>query len=212
MRGAETIQVDMSRQAANIKTKDNSVYIIKQEPMETPQEFPIEPDSVDWHEAAHITVGLARGVIIKYASSIATAEFEGVTIPDRYDGPTAAAGGVDTEGDGHDTMVILLNGDNPDSARSIAKSTLKSKTKAYRKLAEGLKMNGILHSHEINWIYKNAEKEDENDTKETMYEVIVKAKDGKEEREIVVLPEDQTILNVSLPQSGDIFVANEKEL
>lgn len=212
MRGKETISVDMSRRSKVIETiKDKSIHVLKIEPMEPPQEAPVEPDSVDWHEGDHIAAGLHEGVPIKYASSIATAEYEGVTIPGYYNAIMAAAGGATKEGgggDGHDRMVIRMHGDDPDNARSVARSILASIPKQRRALAEGLKKKGILHSHEINWIYKNAgkEDEDENKPKETMYVVIVKGKNG-EEREVVVLPEEQTILNVSLSQSGDIFVA-----
>ena len=82
-------------------------------------------------------------------------------------------------------------------------------------LGRALDTNKSLSRQDIYTIVKNAGKEDEdqNSVRETMYEVIVKGKYG-EEREIVVLPEGQTMINVSLPQSGDIFVAseNKKEL
>jgi hypothetical protein len=215
---AETISVDMSRQSNVIRTiKDKSIiHVLKIEPMEAPQEVPVEPDPVDWHEGDHIAVGLYAGVPIKYASSIATAEYEGVTIPSRYYAPMAAAGGATEKGGGgddHDRMIIRMHGDDPDSAKSVARSILRSIPKQRRALAEGLKKNGILHSHEINWIYKNAgnEDEDQNKVKETMYMVFVKGKGG-EVREEVVLPEDQPVLNISLPQSGDIFVAAERKI
>lgn len=219
MRGAETISVDMSRQATGIKTiKDAVLTVIKLEdlgvkPKDTEPSF--QPSETALHEAGHALIGVVRNVGIDGADIVPSGNALGRTYPDKFDAPTAAGGyATGTGGEGHDQFVTEeIYGQNFSKAAATATVILRNNQEALMRLGRALDINKSLSRQDIYSIYSNSDKEYEaqNRVKETMYEVIVKGKNG-EEREIVVLPENQTMVNVSLPQSGDIFVAAEREL
>lgn len=217
MRGAETIQIDMRRHVSGIKTiKDTNITEIKLEPIEpeTKIEELFEPTPTAKHEAGHTLVGNKRNVGIAGVDIAPSGNALGKTYPDRFDAPTAAAGfATGTGGHGHDQFITEeIHGQSFGQAAMIASIIIMSNQKAFMALARALDTQKSLSRGDIYSIVDKAEKEE--DVKDTMYQVIKKTKDGKEEREIVVLPRDQTTINISLPQSADIFVAseNKKEL
>lgn len=218
MRGAETIYIDMSKYATGINTiKDTNITEIKLEPLGPnlkDKEPTFQPSPTALHEAGHTLVGVKRNVGIAGVDIIPKGNALGVTYPDQFDAPTAAAGfATGTGGEGHDRFITEeIHGQSFGAAALTASVIIMYNQKALMALGRALDIDKSLSRQRIYSIINNAEKEDENDPKETMYQVTLKTKDGKEEREIVVLPEGQTMINVSLPQSGDIFVANEKEL
>lgn len=217
MRGAETIQVDMRRQATGIKTiRDTTLIVLKIEdlgvkPKDTEPSF--QPSETALHEAGHTLVGVIRNVGIENTNIIPTGNALGVTYPDQFDAPTAAAGfATGTGGEGHDQFLTEeIYGQNFSKAATTASVIIRNNKDALMRLGRSLDINKSLSRQDIYSIVAGEEGEDQSKVKETMYVVIVKGKNG-EEREIVVLPEDQTMLNVSLPQSGDIFVAAEREI
>lgn len=219
MGSPETISVDMSRESKAIKTtKDKNVTVLKMQDQpikrkEIEQFF--RPSNTALHEAGHSLVGVVRNVGIDGADIVPSGNALGRTYPDQFDAPTAAAGyATGTGGEGHDKFITeVVYGQNFGKAATTASAIIKNNQEAFIDLARTLDINKTLTRQDIYSIYANAGKEDEDQNKprETMYEVIVKGED-REEREVVVLPEDQTMIKVSFPQSGDIFVADEKEL
>lgn len=218
MRSPETISVDMSRQSKVIETiKDANVTVLKIadlgiKPKETEPSF--QPTPTALHEAGHALVGVVRNVGIDGADIVPSGNALGRTYPRSFDAPTAAAGyATGTGGHGQDQFVTEeIYGQNFGKAATTATVILRNNEEVLMRLGRALDINKSLSRQDIYSIVAGEEDEDQNSAKETRYEVIIKAKDGKEEQEVVVLPEDQTIVNVTLPQSGDIFVANEKEV
>ena len=170
------------------------------------------PSPTALHEAGHTLVGVKRNVGIAGSDIIPKGNARGTTYPDQFDAPTAAAGfATGTGGHGHDQFITEeVHGKSFGEAAMIASVILMNNQKAFMALGRALDTNKSLSRRDIYSIVDNAEKEDENAVKETMYVVTVKGKNG-EEHETVVYPEDQRIIKVSLPPSGDIFVANENK-
>src|SRR3989338_2878429 len=110
MRGAETIQVDMSKYATDINMiKDTNIVEIKLEPLGPNlkgKEPSFQPSPTALHEAGHTLVGVKRNVGIAGVDIIPKGNALGVTYPDQFDAPTAAAGfATGTGGEGHDRFI-----------------------------------------------------------------------------------------------------------
>lgn len=208
MRSPEAISIDMAGQSKTIKTiKDADVTVLKiqEQPVQskgTEQFF--QPSNTALHEAGHALVGVVRNVGIDGADIVPSGNALGRTYPDQFDAPTAAAGyATGTGGEGHDRFITeVVYGQNFGQAATTASVILKNNQEALMDLGTALDTNKSLSRQDIYSIYSNAGKEDEDKNRvgETMYEVIVKGKNG-EEREVVVLPENQKMV--------DIFVANK---
>src|SRR3989344_9265013 len=137
MRGAETIQVDMSKYATDINMiKDTNIVEIKLEPLGPNlkgKEPSFQPSPTALHEAGHTLVGVKRNVGIAGVDIIPKGNALGTTYPDRFDAPTAAAGyATGTGGEGHDRFVTeVIYGQDFDAAAATANEIIKNNQEAF---------------------------------------------------------------------------------
>ena len=184
--------------------------------LDKPKEIkkPDQVTSTGLHEGWHIGTGLLRGIGIAGADIKRKGNALGTTYSDTFDGPTAAAGHASgTGGYGHDFFNSRLHGRDPYTDSAAATATVKQLPELPIELAWNLDQYKSLNRKDILSIHLNVKEENKKRNKKTQtYEIPIKTKDGKEEIIRVEAPKGATMLHVPLPQSGDIFVAAEREI
>jgi len=183
-------------------------------PKEVNRHVSISPEAA--HETGHTLVGWVRSVGIDGVDIIPSGNARGRTYPDQFDAPTAAAGyATGTGGEGYDQFVTEeIYHQNFSKAATTASVIIQNNKEAFMDLGTALDTHKSLSRRDINSILTNSmERKRKKESKKTLtYEIPTKSKDGKEEIIRVEAPKGATMLHVPLPQSGDIFVAAEREI
>ena len=169
---------------------------------------PASISSTARHEAAHVVVGVARNIGINGVDIKPKGNALGTTYPDRFDGPTAAAGHASgTGGEGHDFMLIRMHGKSPFAESASASEVLKKHTDEFLAIGAALDQHKYLSRNDINTIYSKTgtERIEKENKKTQIYEVPIRRKDGKENKYRLEVPKGTTMLRIPI----DIYNANK---
>lgn len=183
-------------------------------PEEKIQDLP-NPDRTAIHEWWHTWMGMERNVGIGGVDIIRKGDAFGTTYPDRFDGPTAAAGHASgTGGHGYDFFLIEAHGMNPMAESAKARATAKGHEEEIMMGASILEEEKSLTREGANTVYTKVKRwiNEREDNKTQAYEVPIKTKDGRQKTVRLEVPKGATMLHVPLPPSGVIFVAAEREI
>lgn len=135
----------------------------------------INPSKTARYEAAHAVVARKRGKGVKGLSIIPGPGYKGVTWLEEFDPVAAMVHPGD--GDGHDRLITILSGHNPDSAASAANTYKRENAKAITRVAQTAEVKGTLNRHDIDNAIAETEKPVEQKA-----DIFVKNEDGSKQK------------------------------